>query len=208
MDWVVPDLYNPLRDVLANEIFVDFGTLQLIAQQRHHMGYRDYIAPCTYPRDQILEDWRWLIPDNLELWFVTKFGDAFLRDKATKAIRWLDVEGGKLEPVAETEIQFEYLANEQANLDRWFMPEVVNGQKLLGMEPGENRCLSCNHPLKLGGQLDPDNLDICDIAVHFSVMGQLLQQIKDLPPGTKITDIKIDAPPPPDATKRPWWRFW
>ena len=87
MDLVVPDLYNPLRDVLANEIFVDFGTLQLITQRRHRMGYRDYVASCTYPSDHILKDWSWLIPDNLELWFVTKFGDAFLRDKATKTIR-------------------------------------------------------------------------------------------------------------------------
>ena len=122
------------------------------------MSYRDYVASCRYKSDEVLEDWRWLIGDKLELWFVTKFGDAFLRDPDSNAIRWLDVEGGRFESVAETVIQFEYLANEQTNLDKWFMPEIVDGQKLLGMEPGDNQCLSCNHPLKLGGQLDPDNL--------------------------------------------------
>src|SRR5437773_11455738 len=111
------------------------------------MSYRDYVASCGYKSDEVLEDWRWLIGDKLELWFVTKFGDAFLRDPASNAIKWLDVEGGKIESIAETEIQFEYLANEQANLDKWFMPEIDDGQKLLGMEPSDNQCLSCKHPL-------------------------------------------------------------
>jgi Domain of unknown function (DUF1851) len=172
------------------------------------MEYRDYVASCSYPSDEVLEDWRWLIGDTVELWFVTKFGDAFLRDPASQAIKWLDVEGGKVEWVASNEIEFERLAMEPDNFCKWFMPEAVDGQRILGMEPGENECLSFNHPLKLGGQLEPDNFDVCDIRVHFSILGQLQRQVKDLPAGTKITDINVVAPPLPGTAKKPWWRFW
>ncbi len=85
------------------------------------------------------------------------------------------------------------------------MPEVVDGQALLGMCPGPDECLSFKHPPALGGQLDPDNFETCNIRVHFSIAGQIHQQIKDLPPGTAITNIKIEAP---SGSKRPWWKFW
>jgi hypothetical protein len=104
------------------------------------MRYQDYVASCSYSSDQVLEEWRWLIGDTVELWFVTKFGDAFLHDPTTQEVQWLNVGFGKVEPVAANQNQFEELSNEPENLDTWFMPEVVDFQKLLGMEPDKNQC--------------------------------------------------------------------
>jgi hypothetical protein len=172
------------------------------------MNYRDYLASSRYPGDQLLEDWRWLVGDRLELCFVTKFGDAFLRDPASRTMHLLEVGWGKLWQVADSENQFEQLASDPKNIEKWFMREVVECQKLLGMDPGDNQCLSYDVPPKLGGQLDPGNINICDIAVHFSVNGQLLRKVKDLAPGTKISEIKVNAPTLPSETRKPWWRFW
>ena len=74
--------------------------------------------------------------------------------------------------------------NVAENADRWLMPQVVDLEAVIGVVCRENECLSLKHPPALGGQLDPDNIETCHIAVHFSISGQIHQQIKDLPAGT------------------------
>ena len=38
----------------------------------------------------------------------------------------------------------------------------------------------------LGGKYEPDNFELTDIAVHFSMSGQINFKLKDLPDGTKV----------------------
>jgi hypothetical protein len=88
------------------------------------------------------------------------------------------------------------------------MFDVVDGQAALGMKPEKDQCLSFKHPPALGGELEPDNIEVSDVWVHFSIAGQLLRQIKDVPAGTRITDIVVEGPGATVRRKRPWWRFW
>jgi hypothetical protein len=155
------------------------------------LDYRHYLAETDAPSDELLEDWRWLVGAELQLWGVTKLGDAFLRDSADGSIHFLDVIAGKVEQIAEDQSAFETAVARNENADRWLMPEIVDGQAILGMTPGPNECLSFKHPPVLGGQLDPDNFEPCHVVVHFSIAGQIHQQVKNLPPGTKIGRIKI-----------------
>ena len=152
----------------------------------------------------MLADWRWLTGANLQLWQVTKAGDALLRDPADGSIHFLDTVGGKVERIARDESEFESLLATDANADLWLMPDVVDGQAALGMRPGADECLSFKHPPVLGGQFDPDNFETCSVLVHFSIMGQIHRQVKDLPEGTKIGKFTIEE----DGGKRPWWKFW
>lgn len=170
------------------------------------MDYRDYIATTTACGDDVLADWRWLTGPKLKLWHVTRAGDALLRSTADNSIHFLDVVAGKVERIAENEEDFETAVAIQENADRWLMPEVVNGQEALGMLPGADECLSFKIPPILGGTLDPDNFETCCVLVHFSIAGQIHQQIKDLPPGTKIENLNIQMPS--NSHKRPWWKFW
>ncbi len=170
------------------------------------MNYCAYLASTSVDGDEVLGDWRWLTGPNLQLWHVTKFGDALLRNSDDGAIHFLDVIGGKIERIADSESAFEAAVAIPENADRWLMQEIVDGQAVLGMRPGTNECLSFKHPPVLGGQLIPDNFETCDVLVHFSIAGQIHQQVKDLPAGTKIQDIKIEAPG--GTRKRPRWKFW
>ncbi len=158
------------------------------------MAFRDLVAETSYEGSAILDDWDWLLQQQYELWLVTKFGDAFLKKRDEGSIHWLDTVDGSVAFVAADEAAFEKECGVAENFDKWFMPEVVKGQELLGMTPGKDQCLSFVHPPVLGGQLDPDNIEVCDIAVHFSIMGQIHRQVKDLPEGTKIDSIRIKGP--------------
>lgn len=136
---------------------------------------------------------------------MTKAGDARLRDPQDGSVHFLDVMTGKVEWIAEDQPAFESAATTGGNAERWFMPEIVDGQAALGVRPGTNECLSFKHPPALGGRIEPDNFETCSVLVHFSIAGQLHRQIKDLPPGAKVGKIKIETP---GGSQRPWWKFW
>jgi hypothetical protein len=170
------------------------------------MNYREYLATTTGSSDDVLGEWRWLIGSELELWHVTKAGDALLHNPDDGSIHFLDVIGGKVQRIAANEAAFEAAVAEPENAERWLMLEIVDGQAALGMRPATDECLSFKHPPVLGGQLDPDNFETCSVLVHFSIAGQIHRQVKDLPPGTKIGEVRIEGPG--GRSRRPWWRFW
>lgn len=169
------------------------------------MDYRRYLAETDVAGDAVLEDWRWLVGPKLQLWRVTKAGDALLRDPDDGSIHFLDVMTGSVERIAGGEAAFEAAVASSENADRWLLPEIVDGQGMLGMRPGRNECLSLTHPPVLGGQVEPDNFETCHVLVHFSIAGQIHQQGQDLQPGTKIGKIEMEEP---GGGKRPWWKFW
>ena len=136
---------------------------------------------------------------------MTKAGDALLRDPADGSIHFLDVTSGTIERIAAGDTAFETAVASPENAERWLALEIVDGQAALGMRPGRNECLSFNRPPVLGGQVEPANFETCDVSVHLSLAGQIHQQVKDLPPGTKIGKMKIEEPA---GGKRPWWKLW
>jgi hypothetical protein len=170
------------------------------------MGYHEYVADTTVSSDQVLDDWRWLTGSALQLWHITKAGDALLRNPTDGSIHFLDVIAGKVERIAEDESSFEALVAAPENSERWLMTDIVDGQASIGMRPRTNECLSFKKPPVLGGQLEPDNFETCDALVHLSIAGQIHQQVKDMPPGTKIGQIKIKRPG--GKRKAPWWKIW
>ena len=170
------------------------------------MDYRRYIAETTVSGSEVLDDWRSLVGRELELWCVTKAGDALLRSATDGSMHFLDVISGEVERVADDEAAFEEAVSSPANADRWLMREVVEGQAALGMMPGTDECLSFKIPPAIGGQLTPENLETCNVPVHFSISGQIHRQIKDFPAGTKIDEIEVVTPVA--CNRRPWWRFW
>lgn len=170
------------------------------------MNLRNYIAETTVSSDAILDDWRWLISTDLEVWLVTLAGDALLKDCGDGSIHFLDAVSGTVERIADNEAAFEQALTSPENADHWLMPEVVDRQALLGMTSGVDECLSFKHPPVFGGELSPDNFETCNVLVHFSIAGQIHRQIKDLPPGTKIGRIEIKEPG--GSSTRPWWKFW
>jgi len=170
------------------------------------MNYHSYLAANSHSSDEVLEDWRWLIGSQLQLWHVTVMGDALLRNVDDNSIHLLDTMNGSVKRIADSAAAFDVAIASTGNFENWLMPHVVDGQRAMGKRPTENECLSFSHPPALGGQVLPDNIDSCSIPVHFSIAGQIHQQIKDLPPGTPVG--KIEIVPAKGTRKRPWWKFW
>jgi hypothetical protein len=48
----------------------------------------------------------------------------------------------------------------------------------------------------LGGETGLSNVEVIDFVVGLNVLGQLHRQIRDLPPGTRISGFTIDGKAP------------
>jgi hypothetical protein len=53
------------------------------------------------------------------------------------------------------------------------------------------QCYSYKIPPLLGGSFESANVEAMSAMVHFSIMGQIHEQTRHLPPGTKIGRVKI-----------------
>lgn len=60
-----------------------------------------------------------------------------------------------------------------------------------GLVPTADQCVGHKAPLILGGSDDVSNLETLFLQVWVSFAGQIYEQVKNLPPGTKITGLKI-----------------
>jgi hypothetical protein len=62
--------------------------------------------------------------------------------------------------------------------------------------PGAQQVLAWQVPPVLGAPIAIENLELMDFEVYLSIQGQLHRQVKDLPPGTKISGITVDGQTP------------
>jgi hypothetical protein len=157
----------------------------------------------SLPFDVLLSDWRWLVSPDFTPVLMTAFGDLFLRDQSGQ-LHFLDLMSGEFKPVAKSQEEFERLCDDREQRRSWFVGFLLTEvRKQLG-DLSAGQCYGCKKPLSLGGQLEPDNFERTDLHVHYSILGQLHEQIRHLPAGTKIDRIKVE--PSHEDRPKSWWQ--
>jgi hypothetical protein len=156
------------------------------------------------PFDSLLSDWRWLVSPDFTPVLMTVFGDLFLRDKSGR-IHFLDLMSGEFKPVAESQEEFDRLCEDRERRRSWFVAFLFTEVRKRCGDLSAGQCYSCEKPLSLGGELEPENFERTDLQVHYSILGQLHRQTRHLSPGTKIDSIKTQ--PSHESTKsKSWWQ--
>ena len=153
------------------------------------------IDPSALDCDRLLSDWRWLVPPGLRPFSLTLFGDWFFEDDDGR-VHFLDTVGGELSQIAPTRDAFLAMRERSENLDQWYMADLALLCLERGLRPREGECLSFKIPPVLGGPLDPDNIEVCDLMVHESLTAQLHRGGKELPEGTTIDRFVVDGEAP------------
>jgi len=143
----------------------------------------------------LLSDWQWLLKGSYTPVLMTAFGDVFLRDEAGH-IHLLDLMSGEFKQVAVSQEEFDRLCDDREQRRIWFIGFLAMELRKLHGDLPARKCWSCEVPLSLGGSLEASNFQPCDIQVHYSMLGQLHQQTKHLPAGTKISDVRITEEKP------------
>lgn len=149
------------------------------------------VNPSGLNRETLLSSWTWAMPTPMMPVLITAMGDVFGQD-STGALYFLDTCEGTVDKVADSGVEFQAMLSDSGFVTAHFHPQIVGSLISGGLKLQQGECYSYKHPLVLGGQDEPDNIEASDASVHVGMLGQIHEQVKDLPPGTPISDIQID----------------
>ena len=142
----------------------------------------------------LLADWEWRIGTHRLPILISFIGDAFVQDVRDGTVHVLDPAFAELEQVAASPDELATLLADREFVTERLLPQLFSDLRDAGKTLGPGQVFSWLTPPMLGGEGTVDNLAATDIAVHFSLTGQLQRQIAELPEGTPISRIRIEDP--------------
>jgi hypothetical protein len=137
----------------------------------------------------LLEDWQWLPGADRSPILVTAMGNAILLDAADGTVHLLDTQRGEIGPLASSIEEFNVRLQQRDFVADVFAVDVVASLAAAGRRTAEGQVWGFRTPLVLGGDYAPENVEAVDVQVHFSILGQIHRQVRDLPEGSRITGI-------------------
>lgn len=158
------------------------------------LSAQDYLIEHTdIDWSTMLSPWHWLLPSELTVWLMNRFGDLFivLNDGS---VHMFDVGCGTLEQVAESRDAFREAIDQDNNADDWLMIPLIDRLVAEGKKLKPGYCYGYLLSPVFGGDYTVANTIIIPIHEHYGLNASLHKQIKDLPDGTAVR-IKIEKPP-------------
>ncbi len=142
--------------------------------------------------DDLCDSWQWCLAEMNKVFIISKMGDMFLIGKGEQ-IYWLQVDsGGVLSKIADSLVEFEELLSIYDNIDNWFLPGLVDQLLKSKIDLKGNEVYNYKKLPVLGGEYKIENIEPTDISIHFWLTGQICEQIKNLPDGTKVKLVVKD----------------
>jgi hypothetical protein len=149
------------------------------------------VAAEKYDLPRLLHEWQWLVPRDHTPLLVSVMGDWVFG--APNGSLWsLSLLEGDYIQIAVNADEYNRLNKSDEWLNETFSADWQSIAAGHGFEPTEDQCLGWKvHPL-LGGEFTPANLQVFDMVVYQSLMGQLHRQLQ-----------RRETPP-----KKSWFKFW
>jgi len=128
-------------------------------------------------RDSLLSDWEWLLGGEYLPILISASGDAFVQNVNNEQVWWLDTGGAEFSQVAGSPEEFnELLLGKEFVID-CFAVQMIGDLIQSGNTLSSGQIYSLVKPWLLGGQYELTNIEPTDIEVHFSLTGQVAQQV-------------------------------
>jgi hypothetical protein len=142
------------------------------------MSWHDYALDAP----DVLSSWKWLLGDkSYTIQSMTPFGDLLLVD-GRGDLHFLDIIRGECKPVDDIR-------------EEWFMPDLAMALQNKNVRLKRGQCYAFKTPPVLSGRIEPANVEPMDAEVYHHIVSQIHEQVRKLPPGTKITGFKLEPPP-------------
>ena len=136
--------------------------------------------------------WRWLVPESAAPLLITALGDVFIT--LDTSVSFLDTEEGTLEPVARDRQRWKQKLRDPDSVAEWFKPGFVAALKDAGLTLSAGEVYSPLVPPVIGGSYNPNNYITSQWRAHLHFLGQVHDQVKDMPPGTRIDRLVFERP--------------
>jgi len=135
-----------------------------------------------------LESWSSIGIEGKKPLFCSPCGDVFLR--AADGIWWLDTLEGTLTRRWAHSEELKAALRTTEGQDRFLLAGLAAGERQ-GIAPGTRQVYGLQIAPVLGGQLNVDNLEVIDFVVGINILGQIHEQVRNLPPGTRISGFSV-----------------
>ena len=161
-----------------------------------------FITPGKAALIDALESWQWIDFESRKPILMTAFADVFF--SGHDGIWFLDTLEGVLRFVCQSREELETIFSTQEGQDTYLLSPLVDRAIRDEKRLGARHCYDFKlHPI-VGGPIEYDNIEVQEFMVVLNLRGQLHDQVRDLPVGTKISKFVLLN----DKTSKPWWKFW
>lgn len=150
---------------------------------------------------EALESWAWIGLDGKAPVLSSLFGHVFLQ--SAEGYWYLDVIGGSLEMLWPDAASLQAVLDADEGQDEFLLGGIALAADGQGLALAANQVYDFNPPPVLGGPFDVANLVATDFVVAVNIAGQIHDQLRRRPPGTKVRQVTVDATPEPKKSK-----FW
>lgn len=135
------------------------------------------------------ESWAWLDLVGKKPVFASAFGDIFF--SAADGFWWLDTLEGTLTRPWRTADELRADLNSADGQDMYLLSTLAAEAERIGLTPGQDQIYDFRITPALGGPIEVGNIGVIDFVVGANIAGQLHDQLRGLPPGTRITGVTI-----------------
>lgn len=147
----------------------------------------------TFEADEFrlaLESWAWLDLSGKTPVFASLFGDVFFR--SDDGWWYLDTLEGTLSQRWPTQEELDSELAMEEGQDRYLLGGLARSARDRGIVLEPQQVYDFRVPPVLGGALDVENIAAVDFVVAVNIAGQLHDQVRELPPGTPIGEVRIE----------------
>lgn len=148
-----------------------------------------FIQPTAEQLHRALESWQWLPIENKTPFAVTALGDVFL--EADDGIWFLDRIEGALTFAAQDHQSLQDTLDAESGQDHYLWYDLLESARESGLQLKPNECFDFIDAPVLGGQAEVGNLKARDFELVLRIAGQVHEQIRDLPVGTELDQLRI-----------------
>ena len=137
-----------------------------------------------------LRSWQWLGVQGKTPVLTSLFGDVFLQD--ARGYWYLDTLEGTLELTWRTRDEVQAELDSEEGQDNYLMGAFAGNRERAGMILGPGDVYAFAVPPRLGGPIELDNVTVMPFVTIMHVLGQVHQQLNELPAGAAIAGLDVD----------------
>lgn len=159
----------------------------------------------TFPPDryaEALESWAWIGLDGKAPILSSLFGHVFLQ--SAEGYWYLDVISGSLEMLWPDAASLQAVLDSVEGQDEFLLGGIALAAEAQGLSLGADQVFDFNPPPVLGGPFDVANLVATDFVVAVNIGGQIHDQLRGSPRGTKVRQVTVDSTP--ESKKSKFWQ--
>ena len=148
---------------------------------------------------EALESWAWIGLDRKVPVLSSLFGHVFLQ--SVEGYWYLDVIGGSLRKLWPDAAALQAVLDSDDGQDDFLLGGLALAAERRGLVLTESEVFDFNPPPVLGGPFDAANLTAMDFVVAVNMAGQIHEQVRNLPAGTKIGRVTVDGASEPKKSR-------